>query len=199
MKKFVPIFSFWACVLGNGAIADDLENCKTFQSDSERLRCYDSVTGFSPTKTDETDKSLWLFVENMDEFTNKNTSMIILNSDAADQSLSDRPKALYVRCDGNGGTDIFVVANGYIGARGNSIPVRYKFGSAEPISERWSESTKGTAAFLPNGYKDFRSGLLTGEDFLFEITDYRGSTHRAKFKNSAPNGDNEKFVIGGCR
>ncbi len=195
------IFLVWVLLMFgvSGSLqAKDMETCKTFQNNAERLKCYDSISGFVGISKQENRPSLWMFNEDRDEFSNKNTSMVFLFSDAVDQSLSDKPSTLYVRCDGNGGVDIFVVANGYIGARNNSVPVRYKFGSSDPISERWSESTNGNAAFLPSGFRDFRAGLQSGEDFHFEITDFRGSKHRAKFENSIPDGDKEKFVFGGC-
>ena len=61
--------------------------------------------------------------------------------------------------------------------------MRYRFGESAPISERWSESTDGTADFLPDGYKDFIRGVKSGEDFVFEMTDFRGSSSRVRTHN----------------
>ena len=144
---------------------------------------------------DEGSSSNWVFVEKLDKFTDKNASYIYLN--ASGYVSSDSPESIVVRCDGTGSYEIYVRASGYIGARNDIIRVRYRFGSDQAISERWSESTTGRAAFLPSGYKDFRQKLATGEDFLFEITDYNGTPSSSEFDNNQD--DKLTFVMNGCK
>lgn len=141
----------------------------------------------------------WRLVEDTDDFSGKNTSFAILESDKIGLSITDAPIAAFVRCDGDGGYYAYVLSGGYIGARRGRMPVRYKFGEDEPVSERWNESTSGKAAFLPEGYRDFLSGLQGGEDFLFEITDYRGGTYSARFEGAGSGRDALDFVFGGCQ
>lgn len=177
-----------------------LDACLDMQNDALRLICYDAALGFTPEEQAAplSTSGGWQFVEQEDEFTNQTTSYVFLRSDQAGNSFSDAPSELVVRCDGNGGSEIFVVSNGYIGARNDSIPVRYRFGDDPPISERWNESTSGTAAFLPRGYQDFRAGLATRQDFIFEITDFRGSRYSASFDGLSVNDEMLDYVIDGC-
>lgn len=149
-----------------------------------------------PSETaDDSKKERWVFVAKTDDFSDKDASYVILTAEPP--IGSDAPEAILVRCDGRGGYDTIVVTNGYIGARDDRVPVRYRFGDSDPISERWSESTNGKAAFLPDGYQDFRRQLASGEDFIFEVTDFRGNRSRSSFKN----GKSEKldFVMTGCK
>jgi hypothetical protein len=77
------------------------------------------------------------------------------------------------------------------------VPVRYRFGKNDAISERWSESTNGRAAFLPSSCNDFRKNLATGKDFVFEITDFNGNRGSSEFDNSKD--DKLEFVMGWCK
>ena len=140
-------------------------------------------------------ESQWQFVENFDSFNDKNSSYVFLEPTSA--VGSDDPKAVVVKCDAKGGYVIYVIANGYIGSRDDRIPVRYRFGTNDPTTEKWSESTDGTAAFLPSSYKDFRTNLATGEDFIFEITDYNGGRSSSEFDNNKD--EKLEFVMGGCK
>ncbi|WP_293573928.1 hypothetical protein [Phaeobacter sp.] len=208
MKRSV-CYSILAVVIANVAVASDLSSCAVIEEDSERLKCFDNLVADlaqpqpkAPDDDENTvveEKGSWIFTASTDDFSGKDTSMVSWHSDRSVAQSRDAPSAIIVRCDGRGGTEILVVSNGYIGARRNSIPVRYKFGENEPVKEGWHESTSGTAAFLPNGYKDFRDGLLSGDDLIFEITDFRGSKYSAKFEDAAPLGEKFEFVWDGCQ
>ena len=178
------------------ATAQDLSGCLGFQDDKKRLGCYDSAAGFSPENAATDSDGKWIFVEQMDEFTNKNTSALVMKSDAYDDTFSDKPERIVIRCDGNRGTEIYVGTHGYIGSDG--IRVRYKFGGESPISERWSSSTNGKAVFLPSEYRDFRKGLKSGQPFLFEVTSFQGTPSSAKFPGSKLTSKNAKFILAGC-
>ena len=143
---------------------------------------------------DTASESQWQFVEDFDSFNDKNSSYVFL--EATSRVSGDDPKAVVARCDAKGGYDIYVLSNGYIGARNNRIPVRYRFGQNDPTTEKWNESTNGQGAFLPSSYQDFRTSLATGEDFIFEITDYSGSTSSSEFDNNKD--EKLDFVMGGC-
>lgn len=143
---------------------------------------------------DEGTKDRWVFVAKTDDFSDKDASYVILSAEPPIRS--DAPEAIIVRCDGRGGYDTLVITNGYIGARDERVPVRYRFGDSDPISERWIESTSGKAAFLPDGYQDFRKKLASGEDFIFEVTDFRGNRSKSSFKNAKS--EKLDFVMKGC-
>lgn len=183
-------------------IAAAVSVCLSTTTSMARLACYDAALGYEPGQADPSaSRSVsggWQFVENEDEFTNSNTSYVYLRSDRANATFSDAPAELVVRCDGNGASEVYVRANGYIGARRDSIPVRYRFGDSAPIRESWNESTNGRAAFLPYGYRDFLAGLATRQDFIFEMTDFRGTRHSASFDGLSENDDLLEFVLGGC-
>ena len=188
------------------AQAQDLSPCLGLTDDQARLICYDSLAGFDPAPApapeadapDAPDPSKWTFVEKSDPFSGEDTSYVVLESDKAHLRMTDAPVSTFVRCDGKGGHEIFVVSGGYIGRTRDTVPGRYKFGDNAPISERWGESTSGKAAFLPERFRDFRAGLMTGESYVFELTDFRGSRSNARFPATSL-GDRFDYVIGGCR
>lgn len=140
-------------------------------------------------------ESQWQFVEDFDSFNDKNSSYVFLEPTST--VSGDDPKFIAVKCDAKGGYDILVASNGYIGGRNNRVQVRYRFGANDPTTEKWNESTTGTAAFLPSSYNDFRTNLATGEDFIFEITDYNGSRSSSEFDNNKD--EKLEFVMGGCK
>lgn len=181
-------------------LGSEVERCHTFSDSSLRLGCYDDATGFEEESEQVTPPSSggWEMVESRDDFTGSNTSYAILNSDQVGLQTRHVPVALVVRCDGSGGSDIYVVSGSYIGARNNRVPVRYRFSDSDPISENWSESTDGTAAFLPNGYRDFISGLTSGDSFVFEITNFRGTPASARFDGNGRGMENLELALAGC-
>lgn len=198
MMKILSL-SFLGILCATPFHAEEAKQCLTIKRDELRLECYDQVLGYETESDNSVEvKSAWIFNSKKDEFTGKNTSYVFLPSDKADQTYGDAPSSMIVRSNGNGGVDIYVNTHGYIGARGNSIPVKYKFGNSEIETERWNESAKGTAAFLPDGYKDFKAGLMTGKSFLFEVTDYRGAKESARFPETKLDAD-FRFVFGGCK
>ena len=144
---------------------------------------------------DSAPQSPWKFTEGTDDFTDKETSLVYLEPSST--IGSDDPKALVVRCNGKGSYNIYIISNSYIGARNDRVKVRYRFGENKPVTERWSESADGKAAFLPSGFNDFRTFLKTAEDFVFEITDYRGNTADSEFDNSKD--ENLDYVMNGCK
>lgn len=139
-------------------------------------------------------QSPWNFSEQTDDFSDKETSFAYLEPTSTVRR--DDPKTLVVRCNGEGGYDVYMIANGYIGSTNDRIKVRYRFGKGKSVTERWNESADGKAAFLPGGYNDFRTLLKTGEDFVFEITDYKGSPANSQFDNSKD--ENLDYVMSGC-
>ncbi|MDD9733187.1 hypothetical protein PVW46_25075 [Mameliella sp. AT18] len=78
----------------------------------------------------------------------------------------------------------------------DTLPVRNSFGDCGPMSDKWGKPTSAQAALLPERFRDFRAGLMTGESFVFELTDFRGSRSNARFPETTP-GDRFGHVIGG--
>lgn len=206
--RIVPVLAF--CIVSSSASTQesastsgltnvDFSECVQYHDDQVRLDCYDQKASYQPSAFElSNDGSGWVFFEEKDAFSGKNTSFVALESDPQSRIGEDPPNSLFVRCNGRGGSEIFVVADGYIGARRDSVPVRYKFDDERPISENWNESTKGTAAFLPSRYQEFRSGLVRHDTVLFEITDFRGSPNHARFVGLKNNLEALNYVISGC-
>ena len=145
-------------------------DCTYVHNTAERLACYDAALGYAEP-SELVANGGWILVSDRDAFTGRDTSFVMLESDKNDPRFSDAPSSLVARCDGNGGHEIYVATDAYIGSRNERIPVRYMFDTDEPIKEVWNESTKGTAAFLPTNYNDFRTGIQSADQVVFEITD----------------------------
>ena len=147
------------------------------------------------TKPDS--QSPWEYSESIDPVWDQNTSSLYLESDLTSRTGDDAPRWLSVICDGNGGYNVYMWFDDSMGVKSDTIPVRYRFDGSASVSERW-ESLVGIAAILRKGYKkDFMTGVRSGKNFIFEVTDDEGNTSHARFKN----GDHEKleFVISGCK
>jgi hypothetical protein len=199
------LFSILAATNSNAGI-EELDHCTALADDANRLSCYDAAADFSKpgeaenTRSDNTSEVYsggWEFSEHRDAFSNKETSMVILESDAVGETMSDKPALTIIRCDGKGSKEVIVRTHGYLGS--DRIRVRYKFGDNDPILERWSPSTSGQAVFLPRGYKDFLKGIKTGESFIFEVTDFQGSRAMAEFINADKGKDDRDYVLNGCK
>jgi hypothetical protein len=186
--------------------ADDIEKCLNFTDDDLRLACYDEKAGFEVSDNSVEDASSdpyeefkgWIFSENTDAFSGKDTSGVYLAADLLAESYGDdEPVGIVIRCDGEGGSDLFVVSGGYLNS--DSVRVRYKFGDDEPVSEIWDASTDGKIAFLPSGYKDFLSGIISEKNFIFEVEDYNGSKAMATFNGTDKGIEKRNFVLNGCK
>ena len=173
------------------------EECLTVFDDKVRLECYDKIYGYKVTST-ASGNSLWIFRENIDPFNDKNVSFMTLLADAGSQSGSDAPELVILSCDGNGSYFVSVKSDGFLNSE--HVTVRYRFDGEELIEENWRPFADGTGA-VGGKYKDkalrFETKLTTGKDFIFQVTDYRGVSNMARFKNSKdPNFD---VILNGCK
>lgn len=184
--------------------------CHEFVDDPfSRLSCYDLQTGFAvggeetesstsnaTTKSDDpvVDTKKWELIEAKDPVRGTNTSRAYLEAD--DIGSQDAPVIVVLQCNGEGGHDIYVWTEGYLG--GDNVRVTYRWGEDEPISERWGGGTSGKSAFLPKGYRDFRNGLEAGGRLAFEWRDFRGA-RSASVWNNVQLDENAQFILDGCK
>ena len=192
------------------AITGQMVICRNTDNNVQRLSCYDNMTLGGETSNEPSisavedveevtarDVSAWLYTESQDPISDKDTSSVRLGRSRVISGSNDAPSALFIRCLGNGQSEIFVTSSGYIGdVRG--VPMEYRWAGGNPVSERWSGSTNGTSAFLPSGFRDFRSGLAEGGGLVIRWEDFRGSRSSAEWDNVVLNSQAE-FVLGGCQ
>ena len=200
MRKLSLIIFVYVC-LSIPVLSDSnsLNKCVSYSDNELRLKCYDAISKYNSKQDSDTDvSSTWNYTENIDDFTDKNTSRLSLWHKSGSQKGDSFPKYIVMRCNGKGNYDIYVVSSGYIG--GDSVPVKYRFGTEEAVSEKWGKSTDGTAAFHPSStrYKaqSFSKMLTTGQDFILSLKNYEGSQSSARFDNSVHPKFN--FIFGGC-
>ena len=195
MKKSLSVFAIVTCSLASSALAQEQANaCHDESNSTLRLKCYDEQTNYMIEETDK--ETSWVFSENFDSINDQDTSWAYVD---ANQTQGDRAiNTLVMRCDGKGGFNVIIVADGYLGSRNDRIPVTYRWNDDKAISERWSESTDGKAAFLPSGYKDFLSGIKQGGKLVLRVEDFRGSQYTSTFDHVSLD-DNAKFIMSGCK
>lgn len=196
---------------------EDLTSCQRVEDSLARLTCYDDLAG-SVAVSDPQDESTpeenaetveeaardddsplataWTFVEFTDSISGNNISRAYLDADSRSGGNA-APEFFMLSCDGDGGASVFMGTMGYIGNMRARTSVVYRWGDNDPVSERWAGSTNGKAAFLPNGYRDFRSGLESGGELVFRWFDYNGSQSSAIWNNIQLD-DNARFVLSGC-
>ena len=205
MKKPFLTMLIYVC-LSFPVLSDShsLNKCVSYLDNNLRLKCYDAISKYNPEEDNDTKiSSAWEYTENIDDFTDKNTSRLLLEYKIGTTKGSGYPDHIVMRCDGMGDFEIYVSSSGHIGSnfKGEGIPIRYRFGSEEAVTEKWGESASGKAAFYPSAlrYKanSFYKMLLSGKDFIFSIEDFRGIQSSAKFDNSIHPKFN--FILGGCK
>ena len=173
------------------------EECLSLSDDALRLECYDKLHGYQSGLT-SSNNSLWEFFEEIDPFIDENVSSMMLSADDSSASGRLAPKFIGLACLGNGKYFVAVLTDGFLSNQ--HITVRYRFDGEEMVEENWSPLPDGTGA-TGGKFKDkalrFETKLTTGKDFIFQVTDYRGVTNMASFKNSKdPNFD---FILNGCK
>lgn len=198
-------------------VVGDLASCKRVEDSLARLTCYDDLAD-SVAVSDKQDESTpeengetveeatggddsplataWTLVESTDSISGNNISRAYLDADSR-RGGNSAPDFFMLSCDGDGGASVFMGTTGYIGNLRARTSVEYRWGDNDPVSERWAGSTNGKAAFLPDGYRDFRSGLESGGELVFRWFDYNGSQSSATWNNIQLD-DNARFVLNGC-
>ena len=151
---------------------------------------------FAQNVDDGSNGSNWIYIERVDPFTDKNTS--VLGLVPGDDARGHSPSSVMLRCDNENsrGFEVLVKSAGFVSS--DSITVTYRFGKQDPLTETWDPSTTGSAAFLPAGYKDFIENLKTGEDFVFGFYDYNGTLGHSKFDNDTRH-PKLNFFLNGCK
>ena len=211
MKRLLAPITVVATLAASSASAHETaKDCVKVANAVERLVCFDeayaAVTDTETSATVQTkddvtapttkDVSNWRFKENKDAFTDLNKSYLALARLSDSVRGGDAPETLILRCDGEGSFDIYMIVDGYVGS--DVANVRYRFEGKDAVSSKWDISTDGRAVFDTPWTKPgkFVLELMSGNDFLFEVTDYRGVRNSAKFDNSLdPNFD---YILSGC-
>lgn len=206
--KFLGVYTLVLSTILSASVvmseASTLEQCVEISDDTARLTCYDNAVANEPKSVENPSVEAavpysgnWYFQEAYDDFTDKDSSFLMLSSDITGRRGRDYPSQIIMRCDSQNSFEIYAKFNGYVGARNNRVPIRFRFDGQEAVSERWSKSTDGTAAFLPSSYRQFKAGLFSGADFIFGVSDYNGSQSSAKFTNSVH--PKLEFIKSGCK
>ena len=201
MKNLFVIILSYSSLVSVAVAQEDTLNiaaCHAEDRDQERLNCYDLLSNYEATTEPIFENEVrWEFFEDSDAITGSDTSAVFLE---ASDLLNGRESPLFLglRCDGEGGYEVFVGADGYIGGVRGRVPVTYRWGEDEPISERWSDSTNGTAAFLPRSYNDFMAGLREGGRLAFKWGDFRGNQY-ASVWNNVQLDEKAEFILRGCQ
>lgn len=178
-------------------VVGESEACHVFSSGQERLDCYDQLTGYTGfEESGQGSQSVWVFEESINPLTDREVSFVLLAVDDTQGSAS--PDYLVIRCDGEGSAEIIVTTSGYIGGNRGRVSVTYRWNEQEAVAENWQDSTNGQAAFLPRGYRDFRSGLQQGGRLVFQWLDFRGNRSVAIWENVVLD-ETAQYVLDGCQ
>ena len=131
-------------------------------------------------------------------FTDKNVWLIALFAEDGSERGDDAPKIVGLNCNGNGSYNVFVRSDKFLSDE--HIAVKYRSDGEELVEENWRPLADGTGA-VGGKFKDkavrFETKLTTGKYFIFQVTDYRGVSNLARFKNSKDL--NFDFILNGCK
>ncbi|PTX74932.1 hypothetical protein [Sulfitobacter mediterraneus] len=192
------LFCFALCNIPVLAFAQDtveIDTCLKVESDAARLECYDRLHGYEIPEQAEVSGDGWVILTRTDEFTGKTLSWVYLEEAG---KVGERDAAvLSVSCTEKGGYNVSFYKRTFVNTSGR-IKVRYRFDSAEPISENWFGSTGNNGAFLPDNYRDFRKSLAEAQKLVLEVVDYQGARHRHTFAGLRKNKSDLEYVMSGC-
>jgi hypothetical protein len=122
----------------------------------------------------------WVISRETDSMTDRPRVHLFNEGDMEVGRTNGGVPAIVVRCFQS---RLEVIANvqAFVGSR-DALATRIRFGSAEPISQRWTTSTSGTAVFSqdPAG---FMNRLVRAERILIEVTAFGGERYRMAFDN----------------
>jgi hypothetical protein len=116
----------------------------------------------------------WAYSNKIDEFADTSTHTALVNS-------HDNKGFAVVKCNEKEKLELYFSVGEYIGSE-DSYPVRYRVDKNTPESGKWGVSTKGTSSFVDNRDKvHLARMLMSGNQFLLEVTDFRGTPHKSKY------------------
>lgn len=173
-----------------------IRDCLPLNIDRARLACFDQAAGFTAPEQAVSTARPWQFYEDVDLMTDTETSYVLLSA-TRQENGRESPGSIVIRCMGEGGYEVFISTQGYIGDRRNSVPVTYRWGDASPTNENGNSSTSGSAAFLPGGYRDFLACLNAGGTLVFAWENFRGSRFTSVWENIGMD-ENAQYVLNGC-
>lgn len=121
----------------------------------------------------------WNFVKSSDSITDKDKSYIINTSGTG---IYDN-KSIILRCDGLKNREIYVNFDEFLD--NEEIPVVYRFDKAKPVLAKWTNSTDGTAAFMPEKLiKASVKASKSSKTLTLRATDFRGTSYTVQFQLS---------------
>ena len=121
----------------------------------------------------------WESGQETDPFTDKTQTWARVEGKAdAHTSGLGQPPGLTIRCREDK-FDIIVSVGAFLG--GDIVEARYRIDKETAVAETWFGSTTDQAAFAAQERRLARK-LQSAENLLVELTDFRGTPHRASFK-----------------
>ncbi|HEV8264900.1 MAG TPA: type VI secretion system-associated protein TagO [Gemmatimonadales bacterium] len=171
---------FSASSLSAQASSEQLARCAAVTIPALRLQCYDNLakpkadTSRAPTSVpaDATRIDDWVVSVDVDPITDRKGVTFMLLAEGANQI--DTP-TLIIRCT-RGELDAYVAPDQYLGSDNNEVVIR--FGTEEPVRQRWSTSSNHTALFYPGGrskVEEFVRKLAQYERVAIQVTPYSKS------------------------
>ena len=116
----------------------------------------------------------WAYSNKVDEFADTSIHTALVSS-------HDNKGFAVVKCNEKENLELYFSVGKFIGSEDN-YPVRYRIDKNAPESSKWGVSTKGTASFVSNQDKvHLARMLMSGNQFLLEVTDFRGTPHKSKY------------------
>lgn len=120
----------------------------------------------------------WVILRSIDSMTDRPRIMMVNEGEMElGRSASGRPTVI-LRCF-QSRLEVYVNMKVYIGTR-DTFATKVRFGTAEPVSQRWQSSTDGQAVFASDSV-GFLNRLSKVEKLLLEVTTFSGDRYRATF------------------
>ena len=181
---FILTFSVNFVAVAASDIASELEKCSSLQNDTERLSCYDSLSGSLKQEKSEQKggEQLTHWRVSRSESKMDGTKTATYSTDSLDNlsnSIGRPEKAtLVLRCKDNE-TDAYVSWPTILGS--SSIAVLYKIDDGKVIKETWAPSSGMSAAAFSKKPIDLIKKLTDGKVLIVKITPYGKTAEEAEF------------------
>jgi hypothetical protein len=149
--------------------------CKKIGSDSDRLKCFDSIGKPAvdiPPRLDDPPAN-WSYTESKSPIDDSSQISAVLES-------TPRGSAIVMRCQENRSEFAFLVGTIFIAETGNTAPVLVRINDTPPVTLRWATSTDSKALFATPAI-DFMKLLPDSGKLFLRATGFQGRQYDASF------------------
>ncbi len=153
-----------------GEVSQRIDECKTKAEKVDQVSCFAGLAGIAPIAPIAT-ASAWATRTTVDKLDGSTT--VVLSLESSDRVRSrygqDEEGTIIVRCMKNR-TELYIAWPGFLGIS-RSLEVKWRLDEQPVVTEWWSPSSDGKAAFVPNAVV-FLKKIFSRNELIVSVKPY---------------------------